>query len=64
MRTKEQTKEIANLAGTTPEIVEAVLCAYFECRYVIVKDTAVSEAEYQSPSLLEMALIMRSEYLE
>ncbi len=37
MRTKEQTEEIARLAKTTPEIVEAVLSAYYDWRYVIVE---------------------------
>lgn len=37
MRTKEQTQEIARLANTTPEIVEAVLSAQFKVRYVFIE---------------------------
>ena len=45
MRTKEQTKEIAKMAGTTPEIVGAVLSAYYELRYVIVKVSPVNKTK-------------------
>lgn len=45
MRTKEQTEEIATLAGTTPEIVEAVLSAYYQARYTLIEACSVNKGK-------------------
>jgi len=36
MQTQEEIKKIASLANTTPEIVEAVLAAHVQVRYVLI----------------------------